>query len=121
MQMRSISIIVSFVLGLFVLEYIRSFDLHDKEPLNKMALVMVWGGFVSTSIGLIIYGWVHSLGIKELRNFYGGMFITCKAVSYPAVKAHSHSGHRFPSSDRHATDSGNLSESTERSGGFKSN
>jgi RsiW-degrading membrane proteinase PrsW (M82 family) len=75
MQMPFILIIISFVLGLFVLEYIRSFDLHEKEPLKKMVLVMVWGGFVSIGICSILYGWVHSFGIKELKNAFGAMFI----------------------------------------------
>jgi len=75
MQMHFILIIISFVLGLFVLDYIRSFDLHEKEPLKKMALVMVWGGFVSIGICSILYGWVHSLGIKELKNIFGAMFV----------------------------------------------
>ena len=75
MQMNLFLIIISFVLGLFVLNYIRSFDLHEKEPLKKMVLVMVWGGFISIGICSLLYGGVHSLGIKELKNVFGAFFI----------------------------------------------
>lgn len=75
MQMHLILIIVSFLLGLLVLNHIRSFDIHEKEPLMKMVLVMVWGGFVSIGICSILYGWTQSLGIKELKTVFGAMFI----------------------------------------------
>jgi hypothetical protein len=37
-------ILISFVFGLMFIRYIRSYDVHEKEPVWKMLLATVWGG-----------------------------------------------------------------------------
>lgn len=75
MNINYLFVILSFIIGFFLIDYLRSFDLHEKEPRLKMIVVTLWGGIWSIGISLILYGFAHKLGIYKYDNFVGAMFI----------------------------------------------
>jgi hypothetical protein len=52
MNVNYLFIIISFIIGFFLIDYLRSFDLHEKEPRLKMIVVSLWGGIWSIGISL---------------------------------------------------------------------
>jgi RsiW-degrading membrane proteinase PrsW (M82 family) len=68
-------IISSFIVGIFAVKYLSTFDIHEKEPVFKMALVTLWGGIFSIGISLILYSSLLFLGIRAYHNLYGALFI----------------------------------------------
>ena len=62
MSINILFVLLSFVIGIFATKYIRSFDIHEKEPLSKMLLVVLWGGVWSMFISVLIYWQLHSRG-----------------------------------------------------------
>ena len=75
MNVNYLFILISFVLGFFLIDYIRSFDLYEKEPMIKMFAVTLWGGVWSVGISLFLYGLVHKIGINKYDNIFGAVFI----------------------------------------------
>ena len=37
-------ILLSFIIGIIAVNYLRTYDIHEKEPVFKMVLVTLWGG-----------------------------------------------------------------------------
>jgi RsiW-degrading membrane proteinase PrsW (M82 family) len=66
-------ILISFVFGLVFIRYIRSYDVHEKEPVWKMLLAMVWGGVWSVGISILIYWGVDVLGFEIRGNWTGAL------------------------------------------------
>lgn len=65
----------SVLLGLFCIRHIRSFDKHEKEPFLKMLAVTVWGGVWSIALAMVMYGAVGRLGLGDLHNSFGALFV----------------------------------------------
>lgn len=75
MNINYLFVIISPILGYFLINYLRSFDLHEKEPIFKMLVVALWGGIWSVGISLFLYGLIHKLGISRYDNISGAVFI----------------------------------------------
>jgi len=75
MQINSLFVATSFIIGLLIIKYLRSLDLHEREPFVKMFLVTVWGGVWSVAISIYLYRIVHSAGIAGFDNILGALFI----------------------------------------------
>jgi RsiW-degrading membrane proteinase PrsW (M82 family) len=65
--------VISFLLGLYCVKYIRSFDLYEKEPFFTMLAVTFWGGIWSIGLATIFYRIVHELGVRNLHNTFGAL------------------------------------------------
>jgi len=63
MSINYLFVVLSFIFGLIAVGSLRRFDLHEKEPFLKMAVVTVWGGFWSVVISLLLYGALDNLNI----------------------------------------------------------
>lgn len=72
---KSIFIAISFLIGLFCIRFIRSYDKHEKEPFLTMFIVTFWGGVWSIFIASLLYVVVHKLGIAYIENTFGALFI----------------------------------------------
>ncbi|OEU61177.1 MAG: hypothetical protein BA870_02810 [Desulfuromonadales bacterium C00003094] len=68
-------IILSFAIGIYYINFLRAYDTHEKEPINKMVLVTLFGGACSVGISLLLYRYLHGLGINDLRNSFGALFV----------------------------------------------
>ena len=75
MPVNQLFILLSFVIGIGATAYIRTFDTHEKEPLFKMFIVVLWGGVWSIAMATVAYLFVHLAGIRELNNFWGAVFV----------------------------------------------
>lgn len=75
MKINYLFVIISLILGYLLINYLRSFDLHEKEPIFKMLVVALWGGIWSVGISLFLYGFIHELGISKYHNIFGAVFI----------------------------------------------
>ena len=72
---KELFIVLSFVIGLFCVKYLSTYDKHDKEPFGKMFGVTCWGGAWSIIVSFILYGLLGKLGINDLRNSFGALFV----------------------------------------------
>jgi len=70
---HGIVILISFIFGLVCIRYIRTYDIHEKEPVWKMLLAMVWGGAWSIVISLLLYSGVEILGFEVRGNWAGAL------------------------------------------------
>lgn len=70
-----ILIVLSFLIGIFCINFIRSYDRYEKEPLSIMVKVAVRGGFISIILSLIIYFILDKLGFKNINNTLGALLI----------------------------------------------
>ncbi len=68
-------VLISFLIGMFCIIYIRSFDLHEKEPFLSMVAVTCWGGVWSVILSLLIYRTFHAFGIENLKNATGALLV----------------------------------------------
>ena len=75
MSTNTALILISFVLGILATLYVRSFDTHEKEPLFKMVVVVVWGGIWSIIIATFTYGFLRGAGLGSIDNFFGAIFV----------------------------------------------
>ena len=75
MPKTSILISISFIIGIFCIRYIQSFDRHEKEPFWHMFAVTCWGGVSSVILSFMLYAASHYLGIKEFHNSFGALFV----------------------------------------------
>ena len=75
MQINYALVLISFLLGIAIIDYIRSFDLHEKEPYIKMVLVTVWGGVWSIAITIFLYTMAGKFGITGSRDLFGAIFV----------------------------------------------
>ncbi|WDP91564.1 MAG: PrsW family intramembrane metalloprotease [Desulfobacter sp.] len=75
MPINTLFIIASFILGFLLVAFIRTYDIHEKEPYFKMLLTAMWGGFWSVALSLAQYHLAEKLGIRIYHNFFGAIFI----------------------------------------------
>lgn len=75
MSLNLLLVLLSFVIGIAITDYIRSFDLHEKEPLLKMFLVVLWGGAWSVGISVLTYQLLVKTGLGRIDNFFGALFV----------------------------------------------
>ena len=70
-----ILIALSFLIGLFCIRYIQSFDKHEKEPFGKMLMVTCWGGAWSILITMGLYQGLNAIGISGSKTTLGALLI----------------------------------------------
>jgi RsiW-degrading membrane proteinase PrsW (M82 family) len=75
MSLNLLLVLLSFVIGIAITDYLRSFDLHEKEPLSKMFLVVLWGGVWSVGISVLTYQLLVKTGLGRIDNFFGALFV----------------------------------------------
>ena len=77
MQLTNAHILIalSFLIGLFCIRYIQSFDKHEKEPFSKMLLVTCWGGAWSIIITVGLYMGLGYLGISGSKTTVGALLV----------------------------------------------
>jgi RsiW-degrading membrane proteinase PrsW (M82 family) len=75
MSLNLLLVLLSFVMGIAITDYLRSFDLHEKEPLPKMFLVVLWGGVWSAGISVLTYKLLVISGLGRVDNFFGALFV----------------------------------------------
>jgi RsiW-degrading membrane proteinase PrsW (M82 family) len=68
-------VFMSFVIGIFLTNHIRSYDVHEKEPLLKMIMVVLWGGVWSVGIAVFTYKLLGKAGIGRIDNLFGAFFV----------------------------------------------
>ena len=91
-------VLLSFLIGILAIYYLREFDVHDKEPFSIMAIVTFAGGALSIGISLALYRYLGSLGISDLRNAFGAIFVIgpveeaakllALLLCYPIIQSH---------------------------------
>jgi len=89
-------IAISFFVGWFIINHLRSYDVHEKEPFHKMALVTAIGGVVSIGLALLGYDLLEIFGIVEVETVTGAMLVVgpieeaaklaALAICYPMIK-----------------------------------
>lgn len=72
---KEILIVLSFVIGIICIKYLRTFDRHEREPFWKMFAVTCWGGAWSIIISFFLYTFLYIIGFHELENAFGALFI----------------------------------------------
>jgi RsiW-degrading membrane proteinase PrsW (M82 family) len=70
-----ILIALSFLIGIYCINFLRAYDIHEKEPFNKMVLVTLFGGACSIGISLLLYRYLDRFGINDLENSFGALFV----------------------------------------------
>jgi RsiW-degrading membrane proteinase PrsW (M82 family) len=75
MYVKLLMVFLSFVIGIFLTNHIRSYDIHEKEPLSKMFLVVLWGGACSIIISVLTYKLLGKAGIGRIDNLFGAFFV----------------------------------------------
>ncbi|MDP6545752.1 MAG: PrsW family intramembrane metalloprotease [Phycisphaerae bacterium] len=70
---HGIVILISFFFGLACIKYIRTYDIHEKEPVGKMMLATVWGGMWSIVISVVLYSGVQVVGFEIRGNWTGAL------------------------------------------------
>jgi len=68
-------ILASLVIGIYCINLLRSYDVHEKEPFSKMLLVVILGGMSSVVLSLFLYRYLVGFGIKDLKNTFGALFV----------------------------------------------
>jgi RsiW-degrading membrane proteinase PrsW (M82 family) len=68
-------ILLSFIIGIFAVNYLRTYDIHEKEPVFKMVLVTLWGGIFSIGLSTVLYVSLHRIGIQGHQNVFGAIFV----------------------------------------------
>ncbi len=75
MSINYLFVAISFIIGLVAVGSFRRFDLHEREPLLKMAVVTLWGGFWSIAISIFLYGIFRKMGGGETHTISGAFLI----------------------------------------------
>ncbi len=68
-------VLASFAAGLIIIYWLRTLDIHEKEPLFKMFLVTLFGGCISIIFSLILYDYFNLAGITDIKNIMGALLI----------------------------------------------
>ena len=66
---------ISFLAGVWCIYRLRKYDLHEKEPWWKMALVTVWGGGWAYLLAVAGYVLLYHLGVKDGRDIQSAFLI----------------------------------------------
>lgn len=75
MSLNYLLITLSFVFGVYFVYFLRRYDIHEKEPFHKMALVTLWGGIWSIVICTLLYEIFHFAGVENVRSSLGALFV----------------------------------------------
>ena len=77
MGVKILFIIISFIIGGIVVAYIRSYDIHEKEPFYKMVIVMLWGGVWSVIVSFFLYSLLYNKGINvyDIQDAFGAILV----------------------------------------------
>ena len=67
-------ILLSFIIGIFAVNYLRTYDIHEKEPVFKMVLVTLWGGIFAIGLSTARYVSLHLIGIQGHQNVFGVLY-----------------------------------------------
>ena len=85
MQINSLFVAISFIIGLLIIKYLRSLDLHEREPFVKMFLVwIIWVAY-RWGISLLSYTTAKSPFRPSLKQFF--VFMICIVLTARAVGA----------------------------------
>ncbi len=87
MTLKLFLTICSFFLGYISLIFIRKYDVYEKEPLGKMALVMIPGGIISISLATLLYSLVELAGFHNFRSGIGAMFFVGPIEEFSKIAA----------------------------------
>ena len=68
-------ILLSFLIGILAVNYLRTYDIHEREPLFKMVLVTVWGGVFSIVLSIALYTSLQLIGIQGHHNVFGALLV----------------------------------------------
>ena len=66
---------ISFFAGLAIVFWLRTLDIHEKEPFFKLFLVTLIGGVSSIIISILIYNYFNFLGVTNIKTILGALFI----------------------------------------------
>ena len=75
MFLNNLLVTLSFVFGAAFVLVLRRYDIHEREPFHKMALVTLWGGIWSIAISTLLYGIVFLAGMEEVKTSFGALFV----------------------------------------------
>ena len=73
--MNLILVSISFFLGIFCIQILRRYDIHETEPIGRMAAVVIFGGIMSIIITSIFYYNLDNAGISDIENSWGALFV----------------------------------------------
>ena len=68
-------ITASFIAGILIIYWLRTLDIHEKEPFHKLFLVTLLGGIASIIISLFIYNNFNFLGVTNIQTILGALLI----------------------------------------------
>ena len=68
-------ILLSFFIGILAVNYLRAYDIHEKEPLFKMVLATIWGGIFSIVLSIFLYSSLELIGIQGRYNIFGALLV----------------------------------------------
>jgi RsiW-degrading membrane proteinase PrsW (M82 family) len=69
--MNIILIVISFVLGILAILYLRRYDIYEKEPFSIMIATTFFGGFVAIGTTTLFYKLIGLLGYYNFESIYG--------------------------------------------------
>ena len=77
MSFIQLSILLSALIGLIIIAWIRSFDIYEKETFRAMLWAFLAGGVTSVLIALGIYEFLRLFGIEDevISNTMGSIFV----------------------------------------------
>lgn len=70
-----ILIVLSLLIGIFCINFIRTYDRYEKEPVRIMQKVALRGGFISVILSLVLYSFLEILGFSNYNNTLGALLI----------------------------------------------
>ncbi|MFW6019957.1 MAG: PrsW family intramembrane metalloprotease, partial [Bacteroidales bacterium] len=70
-----VSIIISFILGIFAIKYLQRFDIYAKEPLWSMAFTVGFGGGAAVILSLGLYELLTPLINNNILYTFTGAFL----------------------------------------------
>lgn len=74
-ELGYLSIAISFAIGILCVRKIRSYDIHEPEPLNLMFLVAVYGGMASMAAAAVGYAAAAMAGYTHGREWTGYLLL----------------------------------------------
>jgi len=91
-------LLVTFCIGVGIILFLRSFDFYEPEPYAPLFASTALGGMTAVGLSLSIYSLLHSLGVGELKNISGALFVIAPVeelskllgffVCYPMIRKH---------------------------------
>ncbi|TIH13538.1 protease PrsW [Marinifilum sp. JC120] len=72
---QQLLLILSFVSGFSYIHFLQSYDVHEKEPFGRMALITIVGGVISFCLAVFLYIFLESFGINEIESGFGALAV----------------------------------------------